>query len=106
MPVLAIAVKTPSAGWVNLPTQGNKATINTPEAAQASTQALAVEDQLIWQTTEVTPNGPERYATWYIAGSLPEWSGMPLAIVVLLEEDDPALAEQIGRTILGNAMLP
>ena len=106
LPILAIAVKTPSAGWVNLPAQGNEATIYTPEAAQASVQALAVNDQFIWQTTEVTPNGSERFATWYAAGSLPEWSGMPLAIVVLLEEKNPVLAEQIGRTVLGKAMLP
>jgi hypothetical protein len=106
VPVLAIAVKTPTAGWVNLPAQGSEATIYPPEAAQASMQALALEDRLIWQTTEATPNGPERYATWYVAGSLPEWSGMPLAIVVLLEENNPALAEQIGRTVLAKAMLP
>lgn len=105
-PVLAIAVKTPTAGWVNLPAQGNEATIYTPEAAQANMQALAVANQFIWQIAEMTPNGPERFATWYVAGSLPDWSGMPLAIVVLLEENNPVLAEQIGRSILGKAMLP
>ena len=106
VPVLAIAVKTPTAGWVNLPAQGNETTIYTPETAQASMQALAVENQFIWQTTEVIPNGSGRFATWYVAGSLPDWSGMPLAIVVLLEEDNPVLAGQIGRMVLGKAMLP
>lgn len=106
LPVLGIAVNTPAAGWVNLPAKGNEAAIYPPEAAQASIQALAVDGQLVWQTTEVTPNGSERFATWYVAGSLPEWSGMPLAIVVLLEEDNPILAEKIGRTVLAKALLP
>jgi hypothetical protein len=105
-PVLAIAVNTPTEGWLNLPAQGNTATIFTPEVAQSSMQALAVEDQFIWQTSEVTPNGPGRFATWYVAGTLPNWSSTPLAIVVLLEENNPAQAEQIGRTVLEKAMLP
>lgn len=105
-PVLALAVNTPSEGWLNLPVQGNNTTIFSPEYAQSNIRALAVEDQFIWQSTEVTPNGPERFVTWYVAGTLPNWSSTPLAIVVLLEEDNPALAEQIGRMVLKKAMLP
>jgi cell division protein FtsW (lipid II flippase) len=106
VPVLAIAVYTPAAGWVNLPPQGNEAHIYTPEAAQAKMQTMTVENRFIWQSSEVTPNGPERFATWYVAGTLPDWSGMPLAIAILLEEDDPVLAEQIGRKVLEKAMTP
>jgi hypothetical protein len=99
-------VNTPTEGWLNLPAQGNKVTVFTPEVAQSNMQALALEDKFIWQTMEVTPNGSGRFASWYVAGTLPNWSSTPLAIVVLLEENNPALAEQIGLIVLEKAMLP
>jgi hypothetical protein len=105
-PVLAIAVNTPSQGWINLPAHVEKTTVFTPVIARSRMRTLAIEDQFIWQSTEVTPTGSGRFATWYVAGTLPDWSSMPLAIVVLLEEDNPASAEQIGRMVLEKAMQP
>jgi hypothetical protein len=105
-PVLAIAVNTPSQGWINLPAHVEKTTVFTPVIARSRMRTLAIEDQFIWQSTEVTPTGLGRFATWYVAGTLPDWSSMPLAIVVLLEEDNPASAEQIGRMVLEKAMQP
>jgi hypothetical protein len=52
------------------------------------------------------PNGPGQFVTWYAGGTLPEWGGAPLAVAVLLEENDTALAEQIGQGILEAAMQP
>jgi hypothetical protein len=106
VPALVVAVNTPKAGWLNLPAQGEKAVVHSPEAAQAITQDLAVESQSIWHSTDIASNGPERSVTWYVAGTMPDWGGMPLAITVLLEENDPALAEQIGQTLLKEAMMP
>ena len=54
----------------------------------------------------VGPNGTGKSVTWYIGGTLPDWSGSPLAIAVLLEQDNPTLAAEIGRKTLQAAMQP
>ena len=106
VPILAMAVNTPAAGWVILPASGEKTQLSKPEEAGAKTQALAVEHQSIWQSTAVVANGPDRFVTWYVGGTKSDWSGMPLAIAVLLEDDNTALAEQIGQSVLGEGMMP
>jgi len=47
------------------------------------------------------PDGP---VTWYAGGSSSGWAGRPLALAVLLEEDNPELAAAIGQSVLQTAM--
>jgi hypothetical protein len=44
--------------------------------------------------------------TWYIAGTMPNWHGNPVVVVVALEENNPLFAQQIGRSIFMQAALP
>jgi hypothetical protein len=41
--------------------------------------------------------------TWYVGGTQPGWGGTPLALALVLEENDPQAAQDIGRQILANA---
>jgi len=103
-PVLAVSVNTPQQAWVILPT-GQSHAVLPAEGIRKATDQLAIPSQLLWQTTALaqTPQGP---VTWYLAGTLPSWEGVPLAVAILLEEQNPALAEQIGRELLERAMVP
>jgi hypothetical protein len=42
--------------------------------------------------------------TWLLAGTLPDWKGTPLALVVTLEENNTFLADYIGDTLLNAAL--
>ena len=106
VPIFVLAVKTPTAGWVILPAQGEAAQFMTAKDAGSAAIALATDDQLIWQTTRVADNAGDNSLTWSVGGTLPTWSGSPLSIAIVLEEDNPELAQQIGQAILKRAMMP
>ncbi|MCE1255665.1 MAG: FtsW/RodA/SpoVE family cell cycle protein, partial [Anaerolineae bacterium] len=76
-----------------------------PQIAQRVTRALAVSNLPLWQTTANAYQGNDSF-TWYLGGTLPSWSGTPLAIVVVLEEDNAPLAQQIGLTMLKDIIQP
>jgi len=103
-PWLILAVNTPSEGWVILPAPGKPVTVFRPAAAQQAARALAIEGQPFWEYIGLRTD-PGAIA-WYIAGTLPNWQGTPLAVVVALEKDSPAQAQLIGRGVLESAIKP
>jgi len=103
---LVTSVNTPTEGWIILAAEENNETILSPLEAQARVSALSLDDAPLWQYHTVEENGPGKSISWYLAGTQSTWSGLPLAIAVLLETDDSALAEQIGRSVLQQAMFP
>jgi cell division protein FtsW (lipid II flippase) len=104
-PRLAMAVKTPSQGWVVLPPLSQPIQALPAGTAAAATQALMVTGQPLWQWSGLAVQGNKTY-TWALAGTLPKWQGTPLAVVVLLEEPNQQLAASIGRQMLQAAMQP
>ncbi|MBN1449692.1 MAG: hypothetical protein JW963_01640, partial [Anaerolineales bacterium] len=99
---IALAVNTPQQGWVILPALDKPVEALPAPFARETAQALAGENPY-WSFTSATGKTPQ---TWYLAGTLPDWSGTPLALVVLLEEDNPKLAEEIGGELLNMALQP
>ena len=63
----------------------------------AAASLLAARDAALW---EALGQDGGAALSWYLAGSLPGWQGTRLTVVVLLEEDNPALARYIGRRVL------
>lgn len=105
-PSLVTAFNSPQEGWVLLPSQGQAAQSLPAIKATTIVNSLAQKDINLWQDQAVAPNGTGKSVTWYIGGTLPDWSGSPLAIAVLLEEDNPTLAAEIGQKTLQAAMQP
>ncbi|MEJ2263745.1 MAG: FtsW/RodA/SpoVE family cell cycle protein [Anaerolineales bacterium] len=105
-PRLASAVNTPKAGWVVLPALGEPAQVFQESIANQVAEALTAERLPVWQVIAATPNGPQQYVTWYVAGTLPTWTGDPLTLVIVLEENNPELAQVIGRAVLQTAIQP
>ena len=106
VPVIVLAVETPQAGWVLLPALGKPSQLIPAEIAAAVVAQNRDPVQGIWQSAVVEQNPPEERVSWFIGGTFPSWEGIPLAITVILEDDNPALAEEIGRSVLRAAMLP
>jgi cell division protein FtsW (lipid II flippase) len=121
-PRLVVAVDTPQAGWVVLPYLSEPAPVFTPPAAEAAARALTADGRNgtgrdpasaplpAWQSLAHIPaiqgeqEGANPGLTWFLAGTLPGWNGTPLALALVLEEDNPALAEEIGHAVLRAAL--
>lgn len=99
-PQLARAVQTPQEGWLILPQNEAKPTALTTTAAQTA-QSLAYQGQNYWQVIALARSN-QKELTWYIGGTLPGWSRTPIAVAVLLEENNPQLAQEIGQSLFGN----
>ena len=104
-PRIATAVNTPQEGWVVLPTPGES--FEAVKAAQANEAATVniTEGQNYWSHIGLA-TGKEGPVSWFLAGTPPNWQATPLAVVVLLEEDNERLAQWIGQELLTDAMNP
>jgi cell division protein FtsI/penicillin-binding protein 2 len=104
-PRLAMAVDTPTQGWVILPALSEPATVFPSTSAADTAQALMVSGQPFWQWTARVTQANQTFS-WSLGGTLPNWQGAPLAVVVLLEENDPGRASLIGQNLLETATHP
>jgi hypothetical protein len=98
-PRLALAVNTPRQGWVVLPALDEPRLVFTQQAAHAAALQYRVASEARWQWS-TTVSSPGQQLTWYVAGTLPEWQGPPLAVVVLLERTMRGRPPKSGRSCL------
>lgn len=104
-PNIAISVDTPEQGWVVLPVPGNSYEAATPSQTDEAVATFIEEGKNYWSHIG-RATGQEGPVTWFIAGTPPNWQGTPLAVVLLLEEDNQRLAQWIGQELLNDAMNP
>ncbi len=104
-PRIAAAVDTPQEGWVVLPTPGKSFEAVKPAQADEAALASIQEGESFWSHMG-RATGKESPVTWFVGGTPPNWQGTPLAVVVLLEEDNERQAQWIGQELLTNAMNP
>jgi cell division protein FtsW (lipid II flippase) len=106
-PRLATGLKTGAGDWVLFPGDNTPAVqVFTPDQARQVCQALVQSDQLTWLGLGLAQNGADQTITWAISGTLPGWQGVPLALVVLLEENNPVLAQRISQELVQSALKP
>jgi cell division protein FtsW (lipid II flippase) len=115
VPRLVMAVDTPQSGWVMLPATGEPQQVLSAPVADNIAQGLASGNMPIWEVvaagkkdasiSEGTNLGYNGYS-WYLGGTLPDWNGVPLAISVILEENNAQLVQEIGRSMLQSAINP
>jgi hypothetical protein len=103
-PTLVSAVITHAAGWVLLPGTDAPVQAISPGQAAARTNPLISDNSSIWEYTTEVQQATNQPVNWYVAGTTPEWGGPPMALALVLEEGDPQLAAQIGRSILQTAL--
>ena len=99
-PRLAMAVNTPQSGWVILPALGEEMILFSSAESAQLVSAFSSGDTAYWQI--LSAQAEEENLTWLLAGTPTNWQGTPLALAVLLEENNPTLAEEIARALLGN----
>lgn len=103
-PQLTAAVNLPDSGWMVFPSAGDRKQIFSAANAEGIAKLLSDETLPIWQAVSRITNDQDQASSWYLAGTLPNWSGSPLVLVVVLEEDMPQQALQIGREMMEAAL--
>ncbi len=102
-PRFATAVNTPEQGWVVLSTKGKPIEILPPEMANTAAQSFIKPGKSYWNHVGQA-SLEDNITTWLLAGTLPDWKGAPLGLVVTLEENNTFLANYIGDTLLNAAL--
>ena len=97
-PRLTLAVQTPQAGWVIMPA-GSPVESSPLIGITPTVNSLQVPGTPFWQVTGLaqTKDSP---VTWYLGGTRHDWQGIPLAIALVIEEDNPNAANQIGLDLM------
>jgi hypothetical protein len=104
-PVLVGAVNTPREGWVLLPNPGVPIQVLPGEAASQRAAELAHADNRYWEyLTASSPDPDISPVSWYVGGTLPASSNVPLALAVVVENEPGEQAQVIGREILSAAI--
>lgn len=101
-PRIATAVNTPEQGWVVLPALGEPRPGLDAQAARDSALAFREDGRLYWSHIGQAAEEDTR-VTWLLAGTLPDWSGTPLALAVTVEAFDPGAVQEIAEQLLLNA---
>lgn len=96
-PAITSAVQTTTQGWVVLPAGNSHQTILSGGIGTA--QKALQTGGAYWEALGAAYSN-QTPVTWYLGGTLSAWQGAPLAVVVVLEEDNPTLATEIGRVLL------
>ena len=102
-PRIAMAVNTPGQGWVVLPTEGASVEVFQAEVADEAALAHLVDGKPYWSQVALS-GSKESTTTWLIAGTLPDWGGTPLVLVVALEENNEYLATYIQNQLLDDVV--
>jgi len=103
-PLLTSAVHTPHQGWIVLPSTLSGAALNITKI-EDSLGKLAGAGSPFWQTTARAFTA-EGELTWFVGGTVPKLSGAPLAVALVIEEDNAQLANHIGISVLRAALTP
>jgi len=102
-PRIATAVNTPEQGWVVLSAEGMPIEVMQAEAANQAAAAFIVQGKSYWSHVGQA-SVDDNITTWLLAGTLPDWKGTPLALVIILEENNTFLANYIRDALLDAAL--
>jgi len=103
-PQLAAALNLPESGWTVFPPADDAKQVFSKQNSEGIAGLLADDTLPIWQVVARASNQADRVITWYLAGTLPSWSGAPFTLVIILEEDLPMEALRIGREMMEAAL--
>ena len=78
----------------------------TVEASRIIREILTQEGSALWHQTGHAASDQGRMLTWYIGGTSGDWQGTPLAVAIAIEDNQPALAQQIGSQLLNMVTEP
>jgi cell division protein FtsW (lipid II flippase) len=104
IPILASALNRPDTGWTVFLPSGEPHQVFSKPNADGVAGLLSQNSLPIWDSVATTVNEPDQVITWYLGGTLPTWTGAPISLVIILEEDSPQEALAIGQAMMEAAL--
>jgi len=98
-PRIAMAVNTPSQGWVVLSSKESKKVIGAENANKISSN-MSRMDIPVWDIVSNIKQD-ELNISWFVSGTLPEWQSTPIIFALVLEDSQPQIARINGRKLMG-----
>jgi hypothetical protein len=74
------------------------------EGANDAALAYIIDGKPFWSHVSEAKSDDGTMVTWLLSGTLPDWGGTPLVIVVVLEENNTELAETIRANIFDTVL--
>ncbi len=105
VPQLAMAVNSPQQGWIILPPGSDPTQCLPAEGAQRTAETYERDDRPFWEHIGLSKAG-QKPITWYLSGTSTNWQGTPLALVIVLEENNTLAVRLIADRILDRATQP
>lgn len=101
VPELVTAIENAQLGWIPQNPAGEPHDVVSSRSAQDAANSLNSEIYPVWESVAQAGgrNSNGRAVAWYTGGTLPEWAGTPLVLVVLVEGGNPSMAREIGHQI-------
>lgn len=100
IPTLVNSYKNEVGEWITFPVPEKSAPVLSSYTTSQITNLLQAGSSPYWFNTGHATDLDGQIITWYIGGTLPEWQGSPLAVAIVLEENEPRLAQEIGELLL------
>ena len=98
-PYLALSYQLPSGSWELLQPESSKHPVFSESTASSISNEFTNSDLPAWSVVGQALSSNTQTVTWFLGGTNTNWRGVPISFVVLLEEDNPLLASQIGNSI-------
>jgi len=99
-PRLVNAYQDPGGNWITLPKLQTNQNILDANTTNRVNYLLKSADLPYWHIISVALADNDAPISWFVAGTTIDWKGQPFVAVVLLENDAPAVAESIGRSLI------
>lgn len=99
-PLLALSYQLPDGSWKLMQSGARKQAVFQNTTADNVGTMLAIKGSPAWGVVGQALSSSTQTITWFVGGTNVEWQGVPVAFVVLMENDDPSRAYQIGLSII------
>jgi peptidoglycan glycosyltransferase len=102
-PTLVLAYKGPEGNWALITNDASTRTIPKFDAAGA-VNLLQRGDSPVWSIVSLVQD-QGKTVSWFVAGTPANWQGVPLVIVVTLEDSSPEVAAIIGQALVDDLLM-
>ncbi len=99
-PIFVTAYQNSRGEWKYLSTAPTKGSIESFSHSQL-VNSLIQPDTLNWQVVARVKD-QEKWVSWFVGGTPSNWKGVPIAVVVVLENGTPEDAATIGQSIFSS----
>ncbi|MPM31760.1 hypothetical protein SDC9_78317 [bioreactor metagenome] len=99
-PSFVTAYQVSEGDWRYISTQTSNDEIEAFSSPEA-TNLLTQPDSPNWQVVSSVKD-QDKWVSWFVGGTPANWQGVPLAIVVVLEDSTPTQTAEIGQTLFND----